>query len=431
MLTRMLEQQAKSIVLVLLNNNNTLTTLSEAQHKNALEYLAIQLSIRDREQIIRVMCHSQPDHLTQSVRDLVTAYEPMIRHVHNAVDLSDTVYDFEVFLRDMIKLAKMPDPSSRSSRPGRGAIQPPTVGDFVQLLKKHQHSSHKFLHQTAKNGKELTRWFYDYSHQAASHFRQSDAESRSTRSDSPPNRERHPGAGDLTGPLQDLCASIPAEDRASIAQILDQHSLYLSKLHEASAARLHAVVISPPSQNPLLTSNDRSPQSASEPSSRTASPAPMQARSNSAQRDKDGAKSQSGREQAASVATEGNPGPGAYLARWQNLLDNTLITPAETNGGIRGGASSSVVRGSTSGPDAGLSDEEKIAAEQKGPEAVDGKGAGADSEDEEDEFHEARERLDELGLNDEDKVAPPDVSPVIDTMLSGFREIVAKRCCTW
>ena len=34
-------------------------------------------------------------------------------------------------------------------------------------------------------------------------------------------------------------------------------------------------------------------------------------------------------------------GPGAYLARWQNLLDNTLITPAKAFGDVRTGADTS------------------------------------------------------------------------------------------
>jgi len=61
------------------------------------------------------------------------------------VDLSDTVSDFEAFLGDMLKISKIQDETSI-----------PTVGDFVALLKKHQYSCHKFLHQVCKNGKELT-----------------------------------------------------------------------------------------------------------------------------------------------------------------------------------------------------------------------------------------------------------------------------------
>lgn len=41
--------------------------------------------------------------------------------------------------------------------------------------------------------------------------------------------------------------------------------------------------------------------------------------------------------------TESTPfGPGAYLARWQQLMDNTVITPATYSGPVRYGGSQSV-----------------------------------------------------------------------------------------
>ena len=412
--------------------------MTPAQHTLALDYLAIHLSIRDREQITQVLCHSQPDHVTQAIRDLVAAYEPMIRSVHNAVDLGDTLYDFELFLRDMIKLGHLDHGRAKDAAQ---PPPPPTVGDFVQLLKKHQGSSHKFLHQCAKNGKDVTRWFHEYARQSAMHFRRSDP---SPTSPEPPEKTRGRDAGDLSQPLQELYASLDAQTRKPLPAILDAYATYLSKLHAASAARLHAVVTSPPSANPVLASAAAA-SSNSVPVSRTASPAPSASsrssslrrpihKPNSKMKQADADDERSGEVKEDRDKGKGNPGPGAYLARWQNLLDGTRITPAEAEGArVRGGIDGSVVRASAAGPDAGLEEDGPAVGDCGGGGGEDGEGgvSSGKNEDkvgeEEDVFHEARERLDELGLPDDDKVAPPDVAPVARAMLPKFRELLASR----
>ncbi|EOD52707.1 Px domain containing protein [Neofusicoccum parvum] len=72
-----------------------------------------------------------------------------------SVDLSAGLTDLENFLNDLIKVSKLPSPSKNKDK----AKPPPTVEDFVKLLKKHQGSCHRFLHQIAKNGPEVTEWF--------------------------------------------------------------------------------------------------------------------------------------------------------------------------------------------------------------------------------------------------------------------------------
>ena len=71
--------------------------LSEEQIPLALEYLSVQLSLRDRQKITDVLCSRQPDLFTQAVREGVVAYDPIIRALHNAVDLSGTVGDLPNF----------------------------------------------------------------------------------------------------------------------------------------------------------------------------------------------------------------------------------------------------------------------------------------------------------------------------------------------
>lgn len=94
--------QDMSIVAVILSLSSLSAELSPTQHEKAMEYLSLQLAIRDRSEIVRVLCKRNPDILTAAVRQGVEAYTPMIRHVHQAVNLSDTLWDFERFLTDML-----------------------------------------------------------------------------------------------------------------------------------------------------------------------------------------------------------------------------------------------------------------------------------------------------------------------------------------
>nr|POF15164.1 uncharacterized protein CFP56_42052 [Quercus suber] len=271
-----------SIVAVILSLSSLSTELSAAQHSMALQYLSLNLAIRDRQEIVRVMCRRNPDHLTTAVRDAVDAYTPMIREVHKAVNLSDTVWDFERFTTDMLKMSK---PSG-----AKGQEQPPSVEDYVDLLHRHQASSHKFLHQVAKNGKEVTGWWKSYLLKAAAQFK------------------RESDSSKLGRALEDLFTKLPEQNRKDVVQELNAYSEYLEELHQASAARIGAVI----------------------------------------------------------KRTQKTPyGPGAYLARWQQLLDQTVITPATEEGQVRYGASIGVKEEARKEPDgsvakAGLEDQEKM-----------------------------------------------------------------------
>jgi hypothetical protein len=269
-----------------------------------LEYLAICLSIRDRKEIIEVLCRSQPDHVTEVVRTAVSAYDPVIREIHNTVDLSDTVSDLQAFIGDMIKLSKIPPPE----KDGETAV--PTVGDFVQLLRKHQYSCHKFLHQCCKNGKELSGWYLDWAKKAASQFRRD-------RSDSAVR-----DVSDLTEPLSDLFSKLPTESQSKIVRVLDQQIRYLDEMHASSRSRLEAVLQSPPSKNPTIAKIVSSPFP-SRPPSRAPSP-----------------------NRGSLPVSSIKPGPGAYLTRWQDLLDETQITPLSLISEVESGSSKEVLRGS-------------------------------------------------------------------------------------
>lgn len=274
-------EQGMSIVAVILAMSAVSQELSEAQHAQAAEYLALNLAVRDREKIVKVLCQRNPDLLTIAVKSSVDAYTPIIRHIHQAVNLSDTVWDFERFVTDLVKLCKPTTVDGKEKLPG--------VEDFVDLLHRHQGSSHKFLHQVAKNGKEITSWWQLYAHAAAAQFRndQPPPPSQSVVSEEMVN-------GGIHEALKDAFAQLPDEDRKAITSELDAHSRYIDDLHAASAARISAVI----------------------------------------------------------KQTHSTPfGPGAYLARWQQLMDKTAITPATAEGSVRYGSNSSVTAASRTDAD--------------------------------------------------------------------------------
>jgi hypothetical protein len=260
--------------------------LTETQHAQAMDYFSIQLSIRDRDQMSNVICYSQPDLVTQSVRDIVSAYDPILRRVHSTVDLSASLTDFENFMADLVKLSRnVSAPSAKSepngAPPEQSQPSPPSVVDFVKLLKKHQSASHRFLHQVAKNCKDVTQQYQDYIHSAVAQFR-ANSESSEKSTNTP---QMHSDAGAMSSQLQKLFTELPEESRQTIADALDNQSAYLFALYCTSRDRMRSAV-----------------------------------------------------EDDTSAPT----GPGLYLPKWQQLLDSTPITPASIQGPVRNGRDSSV-----------------------------------------------------------------------------------------
>jgi hypothetical protein len=275
---RQSKEQGRSIVTVILSLSSQSTELSKKQHAKALEYLSLVLAVRDRTEIVRVLCQRNPDHLTAAIRDGVDAYTPMIRDVHQAVNLSDTLWDFERFLTDMLKISK---PQGK-----KGEEKAPTVEDFVDLLHRHQTSSHKFLHQVAKNSKPLMDTWKQYVHTAASQF--------NAHEKPPASAAVVPDSGNANEKLEQAYSNLAEADQKAVKAELDAYDKYLHDLHTASAARISAVI----------------------------------------------------------QRTHSTPfGPGAFLARWQQLMDSTPVTPDQPQGPVRFGGNRSVKEAGRKGVD--------------------------------------------------------------------------------
>ncbi|OCL04134.1 hypothetical protein AOQ84DRAFT_324876 [Glonium stellatum] len=281
-------EQSKSIITVIFESTSPSLSpeLPDPQHAQALEYYSTHLSIRDRDELGKILCHLQPDLLTQAVRDLVATYDPIIRSVHNAVDLSATLTDLENFLNDMIKASK----PKKNSASGNGNTKseaesiPPSVEDYVNLLRKHIPSSHRFLHQIAKNGREVTEQFRVYAKEAAAEFRDPTPPMPKNNKDVSKalqeSADSTKDAGAMTAPLAALFSTLSESDQEAILKALDAHSSYLASLKASSTSRMKSILA-----NNLDTAY----------------------------------------------------GPGMYLARWHTLLDSTSITPATAKGRVRTG----------------------------------------------------------------------------------------------
>jgi hypothetical protein len=318
--------------------------------------------------------------------------------VHNAVDLSETVTDFERFLKDMMHISRLHYRDDKSKAQNEFIV--PTVGDYVQLLKKHQSSCHKFLHQCAKNGKEVTSWFHDWARNAAAGFqRQSDnANSSSDDVGSSTGEGTRPLASDLNS----IFVALPKAQRDMSLRIIDAHAKYLSRLHAASALRLDSVVNSPVSDSPILRHKPHQHlfQSLSRPSSRP--PSSPSSRNASPTRDI-----------PTNLPVEPDLGPGAFIARWEALLDDTAITPATAEGPVRYGRNKDVQQSSRVDVHGEKRDDLQATS-------TDSSGTSAKSM-----------TTGEQGLSEDEKVQRPDVQPLVDALLPAFRELLAKRACNW
>ena len=227
-LTQGPETQPESIVNAILAGSSNTTSPSEHQHKLALEYLSIQLAIRDREELIDGLCHHSPDLLTSSIRTVIPAYDPIIRGLHQAYDLSAGISDLENFLNDLIHVSTVKDKAGES--------KPPTVEDFCRLLQRHQRSSHRFIHQVLKNNKDLSQKYYDYAVHAAKQYKQ---ETERTIDDGSTGTA---AAGDFTPHLEALISNLSEAEKTQVLAEVDKHAEYPFILTHSSSQSLTTVI---------------------------------------------------------------------------------------------------------------------------------------------------------------------------------------------
>ncbi|KAK7738338.1 hypothetical protein SLS53_006148 [Cytospora paraplurivora] len=366
----------KSIIVAILDSSNPklAASLTESQHQLCLEWYSAQLSVRDREELIKAFCKSQPDYLTEVMRDAASTYEPYIRSIHGSIDLRPHVTSMETFLNDLLETSKPKQVNTGSggkwkmfgSEKVKGSsnnveTRPPSVEDYAAFLRRNRHLLYKYLHDFAKNCTDVRDKFRNWAKETVKNFVSA---SETTAADATGTGTRPGAAGAMSETLQDLFAQLSPETQQSVQASLDSHASYLSKLEDLSSQRMQRVLDAMKDRD--SNSNTQKPD------------------------DKDdGKKNPTGRESGDGIDMSG---PGVYLMRWEGLLDGTLITPATPQGAIRRGKD---VKG------------EKAWGKTGPGGAKDGWDAGAIAREEESVVPDA-----------------PDVSAVVDALEEGFRKVV-------
>jgi Domain of unknown function in PX-proteins (DUF3818) len=287
------------------SNPDLLSSLSETQHAQCLQYYSALLEIRDREEITKILCRQSPDLFTQAIRDVVASFEPMIRLIHERVDLREQLSAAEGFLADFISTSKAKKAPSEASE-----TRAPTIEDYTSLLKRGREPLYGWFRQFSARCPEIRDEFRTWAKNTIKVFRH-----REQASSSPPSstttladkigdlegdtasnntQPRKGAAGALSGHLQSRFTALPLETRGHVLAAVDAHAKYLSDLEELSLNRMQRIL-------------------------------------DNIHGDGQGDSTSQG------TSTSSICGPGIFLSRWQQLLDETRITPEVQGGPIRYG----------------------------------------------------------------------------------------------
>lgn len=279
-------------------------SLTEAQHRLCLEYYSALLSVHDREAITSVLCRTPPDLFTQAIKDIVGAYEPMIRSVHARVDLRFYLEATQGFITDFIR-ASRPKKGGKKSGGGSSSggskeegdegeesgARLASVEDYVVLLRNNRGLLYRWVHDFAKNCPEVWEDFRTWAKDVAVRFRQTRPDDDDDDDDggSSERKMKKKKKKSMKAQLHELFASLDDEaTRATVLQAIDSHARYLESVTQLSQRRLQTVINTTASTSGV-------------PNRYTTS------------------------------------GPGVYLSQWQSLLDTTVITPSSTEGPPRHG----------------------------------------------------------------------------------------------
>ncbi|KAI0602908.1 PX-associated-domain-containing protein [Biscogniauxia sp. FL1348] len=336
-------EEGKSIVTAILESKDpSLAKITDAQHGQCLDYYSALLAIRDRDKIVDVLCRQTPDLVTSVVRDGVSVFEPMIRTIHKKVDLKKHFGAFQSFLDDLIGTSK---PTKVESGSKEKKVIPPSVEDYVELLQRNRHLLYAYLHDFAEGCPELRDTWREWMKNAIKVFQQKPNNNGHT----PGCTQNSMGAPDVRGvsaALRNMFAQLPEDIKLSIRDTTEAHGVYLATLEDITKGRIQRIVdsigASPGSRDRVMM------------------------------------------------------GPGMYASRWQQLLDETIITSGTPYGPPRRGE------------------------DVKGLKAPGKTGAVT-----------ATDTLELATIQQEEcaKRKPPDVSVVVDALGSQFKDMIADMTC--
>ncbi|CAK7229521.1 hypothetical protein SBRCBS47491_007275 [Sporothrix bragantina] len=293
--------QHKSLVVAILESvDPSLLSppLTDAQHTQLAQYYAALLSVHDRREITNVFCRQNPDLFTQALKDGVAAFDPIIRGIHDKIDLKEHVSDIEGFINEFIEVSKGVKPSSSSKKGGEERILP-TVKDYVELLRRNRHLLYKWLHRVAHDTPDIREMFRGWAVETIKLFRGPDESQDKTTGvtvSTSGGSRLDGGAGAMNYDLLSIFNQLSVGGQRDVLSGIDKHVAYLRALDQAAS-----------SQRQELLDKINAPASDEEDKANSA-PTAKQA-----------------------------PGSGRFIVRWQELLDDTLIGPATAEGPLRHG----------------------------------------------------------------------------------------------
>lgn len=200
------QQEQKSIVAAILEQHNQpgAEGLSEEQHEVALEYLAIQLSIRDRREGVQASCKEKPDILSTIVKEQLGLLTPILKAAtEGKLDLGQVITIQKAYIEDVLKTAK--------GRKDRAA----GVDDFYAMLQRHVPGLWKFLSDGANRCPSLREAIYGWCRDSLHEFRSAETQKGELRT------------GAMTQPLSQLFQGLEEVKQQAVRSALDDHASFM------------------------------------------------------------------------------------------------------------------------------------------------------------------------------------------------------------
>lgn len=181
--------------------------LNADQHEIALEYLGIQLSIRDRLEGVQSICKDKPDLLSPIVQEQMALITPFLKSLHDGkFDIGQIISLLKTIVEDFIKTAKITKSYT------------PTVADFVALAQRQLPAVWKLLSEGANKCPDLYDLVYRLLSVGLGNYRTSEVR----------NGEAETGA--MTAPLHAMFAALSAGEQSAIQPAIDAHAAYLAHI---------------------------------------------------------------------------------------------------------------------------------------------------------------------------------------------------------
>ncbi|BFZ57062.1 hypothetical protein PYCC9005_004112 [Savitreella phatthalungensis] len=177
------------------------TEVDEQEHTQLLKLLELQLSRRDRMELIRIL--SEDDALPNAIRSFLDFFFPIIAEVHSAVDLPAGIYDMQNFLTDLIEV---------SSRRANAA-------EFVQLIVRHESSFIRFTNQLLAKSPKLRQGYTEWYHHCLKAY-----------------------VGEPAVDLKTLLSKVPTELSEKVREELSGYARYMREKDAESMRRLDAIL---------------------------------------------------------------------------------------------------------------------------------------------------------------------------------------------